>query len=185
MEMAYSLVRNLVVIIVLAAMMEMIIPSGSFKPLLGFIMGLFVLIAVLQPVAGILHRGEMAWDNWNLEAAAPDVRQLQKESETMRQDILQQVEAEMSRKLSNQIAAMTLLVPGVEEAQAEVDLREGQHLEGVRLEITLEPEPAADQPLAGSARIDEGAVRSKVCRVLQQVYGVEEDQIQIEFRGRR
>jgi len=50
-----TLVRNLTVILLLAAFLEMLLPNKSMRGFVQMVMGLFVISAVLAPVAAFLH----------------------------------------------------------------------------------------------------------------------------------
>lgn len=49
-----EIVRNVLVIVLIASFLELMLPEGTLRPFVRFAIGLFILIAVLSPLAGIL-----------------------------------------------------------------------------------------------------------------------------------
>ena len=54
MQLLSEIVRNVIVIIIIASFLELLLPQGTLQPLVRFAIGLFILIAVLNPVMGFL-----------------------------------------------------------------------------------------------------------------------------------
>jgi stage III sporulation protein AF len=52
MSVLTEIVRNILVIIIMASFLELLLPEGAIRPFVRFAIGLFVLIAVLNPVLG-------------------------------------------------------------------------------------------------------------------------------------
>ncbi|MFZ3130513.1 MAG: stage III sporulation protein AF, partial [Desulfosporosinus sp.] len=55
MQTLQTLVRNLVVILLLATFLEMLLPNKSMRSFVQMVMGLFVISAVLAPITTVLH----------------------------------------------------------------------------------------------------------------------------------
>ncbi|AHF07407.1 stage III sporulation protein AF [Desulfitobacterium metallireducens] len=55
MENLQTLVRNLAIIILLASVLEMLLPNKSMQGFVKLVMGLFVISAVLDPLTALLH----------------------------------------------------------------------------------------------------------------------------------
>ena len=49
-----EIVRNVLVIVLIASFLELMLPEGTLRPFVRFAIGLFILIVVLSPLAGIL-----------------------------------------------------------------------------------------------------------------------------------
>ena len=124
METLQTLVRNLVVILLLATFLEMLLPNQSMRGFVQMVMGLFVISAVLSPITTFLHTplemGIPAWSVTNpqdLPAIATE-GQGQKLARDAVQDQYRQI-------LINQIKALALSIDGVKGAQVNVEFEEG------------------------------------------------------------
>ena len=118
----HEIIRNIVIIVLLAGFMEMLAPKGEMARYIRLVMGLFIIVAILQPVMQILDTGFV------LESISPGP--ITKENEL--QSILlganqlseqnQNLAArELKVQIERQIEAVTGLLEGVREAKAEVE----------------------------------------------------------------
>ncbi|MHB9095277.1 MAG: stage III sporulation protein AF [Eubacteriales bacterium] len=57
METLRVMVKSVIVIIIMAAFLEIILPRSSIKRYINLIIGLFVIIAVLNPFLAVVHKG--------------------------------------------------------------------------------------------------------------------------------
>lgn len=65
MEIVRNLVQNLIIIVVLAVFLEMLLPAGDMRRYVKLVMGLLIIVAMLQAVAGLV-RG-----NWQVLLPEP------------------------------------------------------------------------------------------------------------------
>ncbi|MDR3270618.1 MAG: stage III sporulation protein AF [Peptococcaceae bacterium] len=112
------LVRNLIVILLLATFVEMLLPSAQMQRFVRLIMGLFVIAAVLQPVNAFLHT-PLAMDipAWVTPPRTDVAVWAGEEPEQAAQGAI--VEHYRSI-LSNEIRSLALGVNGVRDAQVSV-----------------------------------------------------------------
>ncbi len=59
--------RGIVVVVGLAALVEMLLPNGNFRRFGHLLMGLFVMLAIAKPLLGVLQV-PVTLDSWQLEA---------------------------------------------------------------------------------------------------------------------
>ena len=73
MEVLVTIVKNLLVIVVIASFLEILLPDSSVRPFVRFAIGLFVILAILNPILAVFFREAMqagAWDlPWEYERA--------------------------------------------------------------------------------------------------------------------
>lgn len=125
MQTLQTLVRNLVVILLLATFLEMLLPNKSMRGFVQMVMGLFVISAVLTPITMFLHTPlEMEISAWtatnhqDLPAMATEGQGLK-----MARDAVQE---QYRQILVNQIKALALGSEGVEGAEVAVEFEEGE-----------------------------------------------------------
>lgn len=120
MESLQTLVRNLAIIILMAAFLEMLLPSKSMQGFVKLIMGLFVISAVLGSVTSLLHLSQtLSVPAWT-EISSSDMPVLAGNNGLqMGRDAVQE---QFKLILKNQIEALVLGVKGVEKTDVEIQL---------------------------------------------------------------
>ncbi|MDD2234210.1 MAG: stage III sporulation protein AF [Desulfitobacteriaceae bacterium] len=124
MQTLQILVRNLAVIILLATVLEMLLPNKSMRGYVQLVVGMFVITAILNPISSLLHMplemGIPAWtsvSDQGLPVLASD-----NSGKRIGQDAVRE---QYRQILVNQVEALALGVNGVKQVKAEVKLQEG------------------------------------------------------------
>ena len=141
MQTLQTLVRNLIVILLLATFLEMLLPNKSMRGFVQMVMGLFVISAVLAPITTFLHTPlEMEIPAWT--AITPqDLPAIATEGQGLK--LAQGAVQEQYRQiLVHQIKALALGSEGVEGAEVVVEFEEGaggltEQPKIVLIEVTL------------------------------------------------
>ncbi|HZK85410.1 MAG TPA: stage III sporulation protein AF [Desulfosporosinus sp.] len=123
METLQTLVRNLVVILLLATFLEMLLPNKSMRGFVQMVMGLFVISAVLAPITTFLHTPlEMDIPAWTA-TITQDLPAIATEGQgrKLAQDAVQ---IQYRQILEHQIKALVLSAGGVEGAEVNVEFEE-------------------------------------------------------------
>jgi stage III sporulation protein AF len=136
-----TLVRNLIVILLLATFLEMLLPNKSMRGFVQLVMGLFVISAVLAPITTLLHTPlEMEIPAWTT-TTPQDLPAIAAEGQGLK--LAQGAVQEQYRQiLVNQIKALALGTEGVEGAEVVVEFEEGaggltEQPKIVLIEVTL------------------------------------------------
>jgi stage III sporulation protein AF len=189
-----EIVRTVLVIIIVASLLELLLPESGLKSFVSFAMGLFVLIAILNPLLGIAFKDHdfkvELWDykyDQDLEQDIVDKgliinEQLYKTNN----DLIQQ-------KLQGQISAIAALVPGVQEVETIIDKESISSSERVRLVVRLEkrepPEQTNNIGVFNNAdqeklsKEEQDRIKAKILMVVDNLYGIKPEQLEIEFEG--
>jgi len=189
-EILVTIVKNLLVIVVVASFLEILLPDSSIRPFVRFAIGLFVILAILNPILSVFFSGRAvqvgAWDlPWEYEESN-DYQQTGRE---VNRDI-QKVGSELIRaKLEQQISSMAILVPGVGDIQTKVTMTPGDG-ELSRVEMVIEPVSTVseeDSVTVFSSREQHDQEREiivkKLNSMMKNLYGLNEDQVVIKFKG--
>lgn len=124
MQTLNTLVRNLVVILLLATFLEMLLPNKSMRGFVQMVMGLFVISAVLAPITTFLHTPlTMEIPAWS--ATTPqDLPAIATEGQGLKlaRDAVQE---QYRQILVNQIKAIALGTDGILGAEVNVEFEEG------------------------------------------------------------
>lgn len=124
MQTLHTLVRNLVVILLLATFLEMLLPNKSMRGFVQMVMGLFVISAVLAPITTFLHTPlEMEIPAWT-DTNPLDLPAITTEGQGLKlaRDAVQE---QYRQILVHQIKALALGSDGVEGAEVDVEFEEG------------------------------------------------------------
>ncbi len=136
MEVLKELVRNVVIIILLTTFLDMLLPSGSLRPFVKVIMGLFVLVSLLNPLLSFfLNENEFevfAWQQENSTAGFDTVLADSSRLNNVNQEIFLR---NYASQIAVQMESLLKLVKGAEDINVQVVLEGGQQagsLEGIK-----------------------------------------------------
>lgn len=193
MNVLAEIVKSVLVIIIMASFLELLLPEGAIKPFVRFAIGLFVLIAVLNPTLGYLFDKEdfqvRMWEYTVDQRAEEEILQ---GGEELNQQILSYNQDALREKLEGQINAVVLLVPGVKEVKSTARLREDGTVQEISLSVTpneQEKEENSDdigvfdrnQDPMSEKEVEE--MKNKITSVVKNMYGLDVDKIQINYEG--
>lgn len=145
METLRLLVRNIVILVLLAAFLEMLLPLRETRRFVEVIVGLFVLVAILNPIVDFL-RQEPLFDPGIFQSVGADeqVEAILARGEELQGTAAVEARAAYGKRLEDQIKVVARLVPGVGDARVKVDQSSDSSLQAVgvvnRVWITIMPE---------------------------------------------
>ena len=187
-----EIVSNVLVIVLIASFLELMLPEGTLRPFVRFAIGLFILIAVLSPLAGILFSDRsinIEW--WDMKINPAQQEQILQQGEKINAQIWHLDQETLADKVAGQIGAVALLVPGVEDVEAHVVLDESGSVESVQLLVRSQAVSVDEE--AGRVGIfqeaesvsfeEQEAIRNKLSAIIKNLYGFEHTAIEIEFQG--
>ncbi|WP_258359239.1 stage III sporulation protein AF [Moorella sulfitireducens (nom. illeg.)] len=145
-----EIVRQVALIALLAAFLEMLLPDKKITRYVRLVLGLFVVVAILTPLAEGLRFGpELELAAWDLRldpAAATPVQQgrdLARANEEAALEIYRE-------RLAGQIRALVTLVPGVKQAEVLVDLSGDKERPGAIRRVVVTATLESEEPVKGS-----------------------------------
>jgi len=189
----YEIVRNLLVIILIASFLELILPDGRLRPFVRFSVGLFILIAILNPALDLLFTDRnFALGFWDYRLDAGIERSVRDKGEELNNKIYQPQQDVIQSKLQGQINAISSLVPGVDEVQSEVQTNPDGSVKKITLQIdTGSPsrieevkgvDVFSDQP----QQIDmdgKEVIADKIVQMIGNLYDIPQEKVEIDFGG--
>lgn len=193
MTVLYTMVKNLLVIIILASFMEILLPDGRLKPFVRFSVGLFVLIAILNPTLNLLfHHQNLAVSFWDYQLDKGVEDQVQEKGADLNKKVTEHNREIIREKMQGQISAVTSLVPGVNDVHTDVQFAGDGSLQ--KVELTVSPDkPGKVSPVAGvnvfsgTQKVvkedEQKSIQNKIIQVISNLYGIPSQDVQIEFEG--
>lgn len=131
-----EMVRNIAVIVVLGSVLEFILPEGKMNRYTRLVTGLFLLMAILNPILSLLNRETfvplLRNDQPALAGAqGSGVEAILARGEKLRQEAVENARSEWEKGVKKQVTSL-------------VELQQGVKVTGV--EVELAPAPATEAP---------------------------------------
>lgn len=193
MEVLYGMVRNLLVIIIISSFLELLVPEGKLKPFVRLAVGLFILIAILSPTLNLLSKNQDLKVNlWDYQLEEGIKREVQEKGQSLNLQMMETREVAIKDKIQGQISAVSNLVPGVNAVETQVQMAPNGSLKKVK--ITVRPDQSDRvNPVQGinvfsdteepTSEVDQKQIRNKITQVINNLYGLSNQDIEIEFEG--
>jgi stage III sporulation protein AF len=125
-------VKQLILIVILAGFIDLVLPTGSTRKFARVVVGLFVIMALFNPLL-LLLRQDVSWRIPRFEESVMDrgdMREVTSQDEVLAATVQEQALAHYRRQLEEQAKALVLSLEEVSEARAKVYLEEGAGKEG-------------------------------------------------------
>ena len=119
------MVKSIIIIIFMAAFLEIVLPRSDMKRYINLIIGLFVIVAVLNPFVGLINK-DFSFDIFEKTAAATnsDTEALIRRGQEIGSDQKNEAAKQYKEKLSRQIAAFSRLYPNAGVSGVEIEMVE-------------------------------------------------------------
>lgn len=190
MELLISMVRNLVIIIIVAMLLELVMPPGKLRPLVQMTIGFFVIITILNPVLSLVfHHEQMGINTYTLpDEVNRELNQALITGKEANQKMQSGMQEQLKDRVEGQIRSLALLVPGVGDIKPVVKLDSSGNIQEVNLLVkvgegqigTLEERlPAFAGQLSSPSDPD---LERKLKDWISSYYQVAPDQIKINWR---
>jgi|GEM_PF-276031 stage III sporulation protein AF len=190
-----EIVKTVLVIIIVASFLELLLPESSLKPFVSFTMGLFVLIAILNPLLNIAFKDRgLEIDLWDHKYDQALEDKMLEKGLDINQQVMESNDQQIQEKMQGQIGAIASLVPGVHEVKARIDKGDSGTVEQillfVNMEIKIEEEQGNEVIVFGDNQAEIKAsleeqeqIKNKIMALLNNLYGINTEQINIIFEG--
>jgi stage III sporulation protein AF len=194
MALLTGMVKNVLVIIIMASFLEIMLPEGRVKPFVRFAMGLFIIIAVLNPVLNVLFAGrDLEVNLWDYQLTPEQEREVLERGSRLNQQLANTSDRSFTGKIEGQISAVAMLVPGVNKVETRAVLDDEGALQ--QLHLTVRPEESPALPGEGdeikafsqggeqSPPVGQKQTEEKIRNVINNLYGFKNVPIEIKFEG--
>lgn len=156
MEMIKSWVRDLVILVIFASMLEMLLPNGTLKKYVKLVIGFFMMLALLNPILSFFRADYTAFYPFNTlpngKSQQAQIQhegaKIQKANETMAVNAFQ-------NQLEQQIRALILTQGEVEDARVQVKATENGTIQAIQIGLNLvRAEEEKDNNTTSSCRVE-------------------------------
>lgn len=131
MEVLKSIIRNIIVIIILASFLEMLLPSSAMKRYVKLVMGLFIMVTILGPILSLVDK------NYSFELGSyqinsdEQINDILKKAQNISEANKQKAKEDYQLVLSKQIQGIAQLNDGFKIIDAQIKLKEDNKLSGI------------------------------------------------------
>lgn len=187
-----EIVRQVALIALLAAFLEMLLPEKNITRYVRLVLGLFVVVAILTPLVEGLRIGpELELAAWDLRLdSAAAVTPVQQGKELARANEEAALEIYRNR-LAGQIKALVALVPDVKGEEVTVEVAgDGERLGAIRRVVITAFLAAGEKDKGGEDQTgenkDAGAkvIQSRIINMITHFYGLEPGQVEVRINGK-
>lgn len=188
-----GMVKNVLIIIILASFLEVLLPEGRVKPFVRFAIGLFIIIAVLNPVLNALfEQREFEINLWDYKVSSEQEKEILEKGKRINQQIAANTGPGIKEKIEGQVSAVAMLVPGVKEVKTSASLNDEGGLN--KLDLTVRLEESEPLQKGGEVNVflggedapgaeDKKQIEEKIRGVINNLYGFQHQEINIQFEG--
>ncbi|MEA1960254.1 MAG: stage III sporulation protein AF [Bacillota bacterium] len=192
MDILYEIVRNLLVIIIISSFLELLLPEGQLKPFVRFTIGLFVIVAVLSPALTFLYDDRnFQVEYWNYSVDREIEKDILEKGEKIQEGLGVQSSSLVQEKVQGQISAVAMLVPGVDDVNTEVLIGQDGAVSSIHVFVSAQRNEVENVDQVNvfygleeeADEVKEEEIHKKIVQVLKNLYGIEEENITIQFEG--
>ncbi|HEX3015308.1 MAG TPA: stage III sporulation protein AF [Desulfobacteria bacterium] len=139
METIKTIVRNIALITLLAGFLEMLLPNNSMRRFVQLVMGLFVLMAVLTPIANLLHKPLAfeipAWSQADNTAQEQELAEVMQQGKQIRENGRLSAQQEYRKVIERQAKALALTVSGVRNVSIAASIKEDGQINKIEVKV--------------------------------------------------
>jgi stage III sporulation protein AF len=174
-------IRYIVYIILFAAFLELLLPSNRMQRFIRLILGLLIMLAILNPVLSIMHKG-MDAEALPVFAGSEEKKQaIMEHAKTMARERERLAMEMYKRELIQQMHAMVTSVPGVKDAKIVLEMDDGGKVEVKNLgqmvrQVTIYVKAEGATGENGVSP----SVRKKVMEFIGEMYQLPKEKIRIQ-----
>lgn len=181
-EMLKDWVRDLVIIVIFANLLEMLLPDSSMRKYLKLVMGFFILLTVLNPLLALLHADYQAFYPFTNLPGQKQQKVIQHQGEAMYQQNQEMAMAAFQQQLGQQMRGLILTQSEIQDAEVQVTSDEKGNLQTVSIHIQILDEN--QKTTISSRRIDPigsvDQVKIQIGTNDQSITGSQDDSIQVD-----
>jgi len=199
MEVIRQLVRNLAILAIMAAFLEMLLPLKGTRRFVQVIIGLFIMLAVLGPIVSLFRQQPPLHFNMpvNNGSGGVDLNQILEQGQSMQAVTSAEEQDAYVQRLEDEIEVMCRLVPGVTAAKATVSLSSDGSLKslGTVQKVTVELRSGSPQLVSpvqpiqiGSAPeavssppVSQQEIVSQVQETVASLFGLSKEQVAVKM----
>ncbi|MCK8825455.1 stage III sporulation protein AF [Fuchsiella alkaliacetigena] len=185
----HTWLKNLIVIILLTSFIELLLPQSSLEKYTRIVFGLFILIAILNPLLSFLDAGY----NYNFqnitqvltvseESKQEDLAEIMRQGESLRESNQKLLQEDYEAKVARQMEALLSFDDSLPPLATKVNLGADNEIKQivVQLEPEVEKSEAAKVNTTAAEEDIPGELKDRVKERLANFYGLSTNQISVQ-----
>ncbi|MEG6585630.1 stage III sporulation protein AF [Dendrosporobacter sp. 1207_IL3150] len=186
-------IKNIIMIVLFASFLELLLPSSSMQKFIRVIIGLFITLAILNPIIDIIQN---RFGPNQIPALSTNASNSQViiNNATKLADQREQMSVELYKKeLAKQIRATVIAVDGVADAQVAVDIsneKKGKLIDVKNITVFVKPGVSANEGKIAKVTIGSTSsadrpelkpqTKAKISYTINELYQIPKDSIEIK-----
>ncbi|MFZ5943389.1 MAG: stage III sporulation protein AF [Bacillota bacterium] len=123
LEAISDIVKNVAVIILLTTFLDMLLPNSNMHRFIKVVMGLFVMMAILNPIINLIIKEDHGLTAWQLSTTGEQkIDTVLAQGEKITNIQQQQALSEYQNRIEKQMEAMIELIPGAGDVKCSVEI---------------------------------------------------------------
>lgn len=206
MDILKEIVQNVLIIVLLNVLLEMVIPNSNLGRYIKLVMGLFIIVAVLNPILGFLNRDFSILTVSPVEYRGEDLNSLLRKGKSLDSEMKRAALKDYAQKISQQVSALARLDGSAAVQKVVVDIEDNPEAANFgqlkEIVVYLGKNPQAGGNSSGSVGVKPVEINVsgtqeesktgetpnkdviKLQGVLADFYGINPDNIKIVFSGK-
>ncbi|WP_170270473.1 stage III sporulation protein AF [Heliorestis acidaminivorans] len=128
-----EIIQQVILIILVGTILDMLMPNGRLQNLVRLVVGLFIMVAILNPIMSFMHHQD--WSQTLSQQALPEeitsgYEEIKRQGEGLRQQNYERAREEARFRLERQVEALASLKSGIKDAKAQIKL-DGDDQKGI------------------------------------------------------
>jgi len=187
-------VKSIVMVVMFATFLEFLLPASSMQRFVRVIMGLFIMLAILNPLINVLHSQILPEPVTVFGTPSSKATEIERASQAAVKGRNQLTQEMYRQDLAKQIRALLMTIDGIAEVRVAVDTNdeEGSRNIGAIKSITIYVQPGLTNQDRKVAKVSINspsnanrlelptATHDKIRRAITELYNIREDQLNIQ-----
>lgn len=187
-------VKSIVMVVMFATFLEFLLPASSMQRFVRVIMGLFIMLAILNPLINVLHSQILPEPVTVFGTPSGKATEIERASQAAAKGRNQLTHEMYRQDLAKQIRALLMAIDGIAEVRVAVDTNneEGSRNIGAIKSITIYVQPGLSNQDRKVAKVSINSpsnadrlelpttIRDKIRRAITELYNIREDQLNIQ-----
>lgn len=187
-------VKSIVMVVMFATFLEFLLPASSMQRFVRVIMGLFIMLAILNPLINVLHSQILPEPVTVFGTPSSKATEIERASQAAAKGRNQLTQEMYRQDLAKQIRALLMAIDGIAEVRVAVDTNdeEGSRNIGAIKSITIYVQPGLTNQDRKVAKVSINSpsnadrlelpttTRDKIRRAITELYNIREDQLNIQ-----
>lgn len=180
-------IKNIIFVVLFASFLELLLPSSSMQRFIRVIMGLFIMLAILNPVLDLLSKD---WRNDEVAVLTSSNASILERADNVAAERDKLAQEVFKKDIARQVKSTVMAFDGVGNAAVNIDVT-ADKMNLATVHLTVYIQPSRDNSKVVKVAIGTNSERGKeelnpelkqkIRRTLVELYGLKENQLDVKL----